>query len=457
MNMNKYSRRKFIATVSAGSVAAMSTGALPVVGSSIGNANKLAILGGEPVRKNKPWPRWPYLDEKVLDSVITTTKSGKWCRTSGGYESESHDGPVAAFEAEYARLIGVKYCVAVNSGTSALSTSVEAMDIGAGDEVITSPYTDVGTIDSILVSRALPVMADLDVESYQNDPDDIERKITENTRAIMPVHIMGVPCNMERIMAIAKKHNLKVIEDSCQAHFAEYQGKILGTIGDLGCFSFQVSKAIACGEGGAVIGNNEELMDKCYTIQNKGTTRNGKSIRIGPKYRMTEFEGSILMGQIAGAKERFEIRNRNADYLYSRLQNFPGVVPQKQYPGTKSSGYYKFAMSYHKEHFNNADRGKFLKALQAEGIPISTYIRNGLHREAWTDYILTLNVYTRMFSPARLKRYRDELSLPNCDTVCDEIIILEGPGHLLGTRSDMDDIVNAIMKVYDNRDKLSSI
>ena len=268
---------------------------------------------------------------------------------------------------------------------------------------------------------------------------------------------MGVPCNMERIMAVAAKYNLKVIEDSCQAHFAEYQGRKLGTIGDLGCFSFQVSKAIACGEGGAVIGSDETLMDRCYTVQNKGTTRQGKSIRIGPKYRMTEFEGSILMGQIEGAMERFEIRNRNADYLYSQLGKFPGVVPQKQYPGTKSSGYYKFAMSYHKEHFNNAGRGTFLKALQAEGIPITTYIRNGLHREEWTDYILSLNVYRKMFSTERLKKFRDELSLPNCDKVCDEVIILEGPGHLLGTKSDMDDIVNAIMKVYDNRDKLGSI
>jgi dTDP-4-amino-4,6-dideoxygalactose transaminase len=299
-------------------------------------------------------------------------------------------------------------------------------------------------------------MADLDVESYQNDPDDIERRITENTKAIMPVHIMGVPCNMEKIMAIAKKHNLLVIEDSCQAHFAEYQGKKLGTIGNLGCFSFQVSKAIACGEGGAVVGNDEELMDKCYTVQNKGTTQKGVSERIGPKYRMTEFEGSILMGQIAGAMERFEIRNRNAAYLSSKLKNFPGVVPQKQYEGTKSCGYYKYAMSYHKEHFNNADRSLFLKALRAEGIPIGPYINSGLHKAPWTEYMLNLKVYQKMYSTARLKKYREELSCPKCDKACEEIMILEGPGHLLGTTQDMDDIINAIMKIYENRNMLKS-
>ena len=122
-------------------------------------------------------------------------------------------------------------------------------------------------------ARALPVLADLDPESYQLDPDDVERRITENTKAIMPVHIMGQPCDMDRIMAIAKKHDLKVIEDACQGHLAEYRGEKLGTIGDLGAFSFQSSKTIACGEGGAVVGNDEQLMDRCYTVHNHGTSR----------------------------------------------------------------------------------------------------------------------------------------------------------------------------------------
>lgn len=455
MGKNIFTRRRFLAAVSASSLAAVASGTIPVLGKTTG---KLAILGGEPVRKNKSWPRWPYVDQNVIDSILKTTNSGKWCRTSGGYESESQNGPVSAFETEYARMYGVKRCVAVNTGTSALNTSVEALGIGAGDEVITSPYSDIGTIDSIMVSRALPVMADLDPESYQLDPVEVEKRITENTKAIMPVHIMGVPCNMELIMAIARKHNLLVIEDSCQAHFAEYKGKKLGTIGNLGCFSFQVSKAIACGEGGAVIGNDEELMEMVYAIQNKGSRPGQGHIRIGPKYRMTEFEGAILMGQINGAKERFEIRNRNAAYLSSKLKNFPGLVPQKQYEGTTSCGYYKYAMSYHKEHFNNTDRDIFLMAIQAEGIPLSKYIEVGFHKDnGWQNYILNLKVYQKMYSPERLKRYLEEFSYPNCDRVCREVIILEGPGHLLGTRNDMDDIINAIMKIYDNRDQLSSV
>jgi dTDP-4-amino-4,6-dideoxygalactose transaminase len=454
MKKKDFTRRKFIATVSAGTVAAAVSSSIPTFGNITtvnNNTGKLAILGGTPVAPAKVWPDWPYVDERVVEEIVKTTRSGIWCRI------QSPDGTVPTFEKEFANLMGSRLSVCTGSGTQALSTCVEALGIGPGDEVITSPYTDPGTISSILTSHVLPVMADLDPESYQLDPDDVERRITENTRAIMPVQMGGQSCNMERIMAIAKKHNLRVIEDAAQAHLAEYQGKKVGTIGDLGCFSFQASKTIACGEGGAIIGNDEELMDKCFTVHNHCTNRQGRTTTIGPKYRMNEFEGAILLGQLPGVKERFALRNKNAAYLTSRLKDFPGLVPQKLYEGTVSGSFYLYMMTYHNEHFNNAPRGKFLKALEAEGISLSTYLSNGLHKEPWTDHILTLKVYQKMYSPARLKRYRDELSCPNCDKVCDEMAMIWASGPLLGTREDMDDIINAVMKVYDNRDKLNSI
>ena len=145
----------------------------------------------------------------------------------------------------------------------------------------------------------------------------------------------------------------------------------------------------------------KNLMDKCFTVQNHGTSRRGRTETIGPKYRMNEFEGAILLGQLEGVKERFTRRNENAAYLTSKLKGFPGVVPQKLYEGTKSGSFYLYAMSYHKEHFNNADRSKFLKALNAEGISLSGYIANGLHKEPWVDHILNLKVYQKMYSPAR--------------------------------------------------------
>jgi len=450
MREDELTRRQFIAA-SAGSIAAVSSRAALAHGSLAKKAGKLAILGGDPVRKNKPWPAWPYWDENVVQSVLKTTKSGIWCRI------QSSSGTVPTFEKEYAGLLGTRFCVATGSGTQSLHTCVEALGIGPGDEVITSPFTDPGTIASILSARALPVLADIDLESYQLDPADVERRITENTRAIMPVHIMGQPCDLGRIMAIAKKHGLRVIEDACQAHLAQYGGKRLGTIGDVGCFSFQASKTIACGEGGGIIGNDEELMDRCFTVHNHGTSRRGATERIGPKYRMNEFQAAVLLGQLPGVMERHARRNENAAYLNGRMKEIPGLTPQKLYDGTGSGSYYIYGMSYHKERFNDAERATFFKALSAEGVSLGPYIALGLHREPWIDHILSSKAYKKMYSAERLKRYRDEAACPNCDRVCEEMAIIWASGPLLATKADMGEVADAIEKVYENRDHLRSI
>ncbi len=451
MKRHDLTRRQFIAAASASSIAAVASTSLHTYAGGARTAGKLAVRGGEPVRQKKAWPAWPYVDDAIVESVVKTTKSGIWCRI------QSATGTVPTFEKEYARLIGAGYCVATGSGTQALHTCVEALGIGPGDEVITTPYTDPGTLQSILAARALPVLADLDPASYQLDPDDVERRITENTRALMPVHMMGQPCHLERIMAIARQHSLAVIEDAAQAHLAEYQGKKLGTIAGLGCFSFQTSKTIACGEGGAIVGDDEALMNKCYTVHNHGTSRHGRTEVIGPKYRMNEFQAAVLLAQLGTAQERFRRRNENAAYLTSRLAGCPGIVPQKLYPGTTSGSFYLYAMSYQKEHWNGADRSAFLKAVEAEGVGLSPYIEQGLHREPWVDHVLKSRSYQRMFSARRLGQYREQLACPKCDQVCREMVMLWASGPLLAERSDMDDVADAILKVYENRDKLGSV
>lgn len=450
MNEQDWTRRRFLAATSATSLVAMASTTLSGYAAGTRTSGKLALLGGEPVRKNKTWPEWPHIDEAIVDAVVKTTRSGIWCRI------QSATGTVATFEKEFAKLVGSRFCVATGSGTQSLHTCVEALGIGVGDEVITSPYTDPGTIAGILSARALPVLADIDPASYQLDPADVEKRITANTRAIMPVHMMGQPCHLERILAIAKQHNLAVIEDAAQAHLAEYQGKKLGTIAPLGCFSFQTSKTIACGEGGAIVGDDEALMDKCYTVHNHGTSRRGRTEMIGPKYRMNEFEGAVLLAQLAGAQERFRRRNENAAHLTERLKGCPGIVPQKLYPGTASGSFYLYAMSYRREHFNNAPRARFLKAVAAEGVALSPYIERGLHREPWVDHITKNKAYQRSFSARRLQEFREAMSCPNCDRVCDEMVMLWASGPLLGTRADMDDVADAILKVYENRDQLAA-
>lgn len=418
------------------------------------SANKLAIFGGEPVISAgmiaAAAAPAPYVDDKMVEAIVETTKSGIWSRI------QSANGTVPTFEKEFAKLIGTRHCVTTGAGTQALSACVEALGIGPGDEVITSPYTDIGTISAVLFSRALPVMADLDRESFQLDPADVERRITGNTKAIMPVHIGGQPANMEKIMQIARKHKLKVIEDACQAHLTEFQGKKLGTIGDIAGFSFQASKYIACGEGGAVVGDDDALMDKVFTVMNHGTSRRGKHELIGPKYRMNEFEGALLLGQLAGVRERHNTRNENCWYMRGKLRDFPGILPQKLYEGTGSCSWWIFMTSYRKEHFNNVERAKFIKALAAEGVSTGNYIASGFHKsEVINNHILNLDLYKKMYSTERLKKYREELLLPNCDRACDEEVLRFGIPD--SNREMCDKIFDAIIKVYENRDKLSSL
>ncbi len=450
MNKKNYSRRKFISVLSASSAAVAIPSVVSARQKTSYSATTLAINGGAPVR-TRPWPSWPAMivDETMLANMAATTKSGAWSRISNPV-----NGTVASFEKKYAALTGAKYCVGTGSGTQALGVCVDALNIQPGDEVITSSYTDFGTISAILAARALPIFADLDHRSYQIDPAAVAQKITPNTRAIMPVHIMGSACNMDAIMAVANKHKIPVIEDACQANFAKYKGRQLGTIGQLGCFSFQGSKQIAAGEGGAVIGNDDALMDKVYTIQNHGTNKKGQNTTIGQKMRMNEFEGSIILSQLDKAVERFEKRNENANYLSSKIKNIPGLTPQLQYEGSNSSGYYLYAFTYDKKFYNNADRQSFLKALNAEGIPAAGYIK-GMQHDLWTSNILELGSYKRNYTKQQLQFFKDSLVLPSCDKVTETVVVISAGAILLGSKADMDDIINALEKVYANRQHLS--
>jgi dTDP-4-amino-4,6-dideoxygalactose transaminase len=172
---------------------------------------------------------------------------------------------------------------------------------------------------------------------------------------------------------------------------------------------------------------------------------------------MNEFQAAVLLGQLPGVMERFARRNENAAYLTSRLKEIPGLTPQKLYEGTGSGSFYLYAMSYHKERFNGVERATFLKALRAEGVDLSEYIKEGLHKEPWIDNVLGSKVYKRMFSSERLKQYREEARCPNCDQVCQEMAMIWASGPLLGSKDDMTELADAIEKVYENRDQLRSI
>jgi dTDP-4-amino-4,6-dideoxygalactose transaminase len=263
---------------------------------------------------------------------------------------------------------------------------------------------------------------------------------------------------MDKINAIAKKHNLKVIEDACQAWLAEWRGKKCGTVGDLGCFSFQESKHLPCGEGGAVVGNDEAIMDRVFSYHNCGRPyrsvkgANGYPI-VGTNRRMTEYQAAILLSQIKRLEADTVMRVEQANYLTSKIKDIPGIIPHKLYEGTTRAVYHLYPFRYKKEHFNNAPRSKFLSALSAEGIPCSGGY-GPQYKDDMIEAMLNSKNFKRSFSEARLKRYREELHFPDNDQLCEEAVWL-GQNMLLTSKQDMDDIANAILKIYENRDKLA--
>lgn len=450
MNDNDLTRRQFIAATSAGSLAAVASRSLPAYANIGKKAGTLAIKGGRPVR-TKPWPSWPIWDKNNDEAlVIEVLRSGVWSRNK----------VVAEFEKKYAQLMGAKRCIGTTNGTNALLTSLHCLDVGIGDEVLVTPYTFVATIQVIFLNGALPIMVDPDPETFQINPDKMEEKIGEHTRAILPVHILGLPAQMDKINAIARKYDLVVVEDACQAWMAEWKGKKCGTLGDLGCFSFQNSKNLPCGEGGAIVGNDDKIMDKCYSYHDFGRGYGnvgqveGTGFRImGNKCRMAEYQAAILLAQMRRLEEQTQTRNENAEYLTSRIKGIPGIIPHRLYDGVTRAAYHLYPFRYKKEYFHNVPRSKFLTALKAEGIPCSSGY-NRVNRNAFFENALQSKNFRKAYSKKRLDRCRQLNHCPDGDQLCDEAVWLF-QSLLLGTKRDMDDIADAIEKIYENRDKLA--
>ncbi|MCD6407754.1 DegT/DnrJ/EryC1/StrS family aminotransferase [bacterium] len=319
---------------------------------------KLAIEGGKPVRE-KTFPKRTPFGEKEIENVIKVLKSQNLFFYQGKAVNE--------FEKKFAKEYKVKYAILSSSGTSAIHIAIAGINPEPGSEIITAPVTDFGTIAGILYQGCIPVFADWKENTFNIDPDDIERKITEKTAAILVVHLFGNPCNMEKIMKIARKYKLPVIEDCCQAYFTPYKGKYVGTIGDIGCFSMQQSKHLTAGEGGITITNNKKYAVRMALFRDKGWARKKWGPRaylfLGLNYRPTEITGAIGLAQLEKVKGVVKKRNKLGDYLTKLLKNVPGILPAPVVNGGKHSYWlYPFKI----EGYNPK---KFVKALVAEGIP----------------------------------------------------------------------------------------
>jgi dTDP-4-amino-4,6-dideoxygalactose transaminase len=397
--------------------------------------NKLAVNGG-PKTVTRDFP-WPIFDETDVNAVIDVVRSGQWgnpdCADS-----------VKSFEDEFAEFCGAKYALACVNGSVALRLALIACGVKPGDEVIITPYTFIATASIVLEANCVPVFADIDPRTYNIDPEQIEKAITKRTKAIIPVHFAGQACDMEKIMQIAKKHNLRVIEDACHGHGAEYKGRKLGSIGDAGCFSFQSSKNLTSGEGGMIITNDEALYDMMNSLRNVGRVKGGQWYEhhyLGCNYRITQLQTALLRTQLKRLDKQTRIRHQNGTYLNSLLEKIEGIEPLERGLGETLHSYHIYIFRYDKTKFNGLSKSEFARFLAAEGVPCFMGYPNPLYKQPlfqkknFMCYAIPDNVdYTNVCCPVTEK-------------ACYEEAVWIMQNAMLGTKTDMEMFAEAITKI----------
>ena len=325
--------------------------------------------------KTKPtFAEWPIWDETDVNAVAAVIKSGQWwCGAP-----EDHKGlNVWKFNEEFAKFLDVKHAWACTNGTHAIEIALMALGIGAGDEVIVSDWTFLASGSAVVAVNAVPIFCDIDPETFLIDPEKIKPLITERTKGIICVHLGGMPCDMDAITTIAKEHNLKVIEDCAHAHGSKYKGKCLGAWGDIGTFSFQASKILTAGEGGALVCTDDDLSQSIYSVLDSGRIP-GKwfydHFSYGSDFRISEFNAALLRVQLKRYPEQLALRNESAKYLNSKLQAIPGVFPQKRGADVDACGQYVYPVYFDPAQFGELDSVGMNKLLEEAGVPIdATY------------------------------------------------------------------------------------
>ena len=421
----------------------------------------LAINGGQPVRdiKTNPWPKWPVWDENEENGLLEVLRSGEWSY-NGSKERE--------FNKKWAEFIGSKYSVSAANGTITLQLALEAMGIGYGDEVILPGITWQATAATIVDVNAIPVLVDVLEDTWCIDPKKIEEAITPRTKAIIPVHLYGSFADMDAIMEIAKKHNLKVLEDCAHKHGGEWKGQKAGSIGDVGSFSFQLSKIMTAGEGGALTTSNPEIAEKLDALRNCGRrpepdeadankgagvySDEGNFIQSG-NYRITDFQAAILIEALKRLPKQNERRDENAVYLNGKLQELPGIQPMKRDERETLEAYFNFSFRYNKDEFKGLSVVKFRKALEKE---------LGAEIEPSYEPLNNCSLYVPLTKPSRHKLNEEywqaidpsRFELPVCEKIYNEQSVCMHHSVLMGDKKEMDIIVEAIQKIYDHADEL---
>ncbi|MDR1718831.1 MAG: DegT/DnrJ/EryC1/StrS family aminotransferase [Dysgonamonadaceae bacterium] len=411
---------------------------------STGTVAKPALLGG-PKAHPGDFSGWPLQDSTEEKALMEVLNSGEWGRLGTAAATKG-------FEQGYAAMLGVPHVLGVTSGTSALYTILGALGIGPGDEVILPVYTFIATYNVVTLHYALPIIVDIDPESMQIDPVAMEKAITPQTAALLPVHIAGSPFDVDRVMEIGKKHNLPVVEDACQAHLAAWKGKKVGSFGIAGAFSFQASKNLNCGEGGAISCMDDNFFKSCRSFHHQGQGANtaafsapGEGIR-GTNVRITEFQSAILNAQMTRLEAQAKLRSENAAYLSKMLNDIPGITPAKLYKGTTNSAYHLYMFKYDKTRFDGMELDKFIAAMNAEGVPCGT----GYGQMNKDDYVTGLaknKHYLKIYGEKTMNEWLERNHCPNNDKASSEEVVWMFQTMLLGSKTDMEQIAEAMRKI----------
>ncbi len=406
---------------------------------------KLALHGGTPV-KTKPFPDWPQYDQKEEIALLEVLHSGIWWRTPGNRTLQ--------FEQDFAKFHQVKHGVACTNGTAALEIAMAALGIGLDDEVIIPDFTFIATASAVLMAGALPVMVDVDRFTFNIDPDLVEKAITPRTKAIIAVHIGGMPCDMDRLVALARKYNLYLVEDCAHAHGSEWKGQKVGSFGDCGTFSFQASKLMTAGEGGIVITKDDDLEIRLRSVHDCGRMPGEwfySHFINGSNYRLSEWQGAVLSQQLSRLDEQAAKREINSTYLDGELAKIEGIRPQKRDPRVTRNGNYCYIFHYDPKAFNHLQAEKFIEAFEAEGIPTQASYPS-VHKLA----VFQNGEYRKRLSPSQASEKHVFLTqdFPVTDDAAVNTIWLVHR-TLLGTQADVAEIVEAVKKIQRNARELT--